>query len=484
MSKAVVFGVATVAVLGGVYLGAAAYSGSMVQKEYEVALDEVTQALPFLRVVDRQYDKGLFSASATYGLQLGCASPEDEGGGKFVTLTFRDSIAHGPLPGFSSVGLARIDTQIVLPENAPESLRQWIGGMKPEAIRTAIDFGGATHTRVELPAGEIKNDNARLHWQAMRAGFRMNSGRTASSAEFELPEIAIDARSKEGESIRFRLVNLRGQSASEFSGPNWSTGNGSGSGTTTLDQVQLAFSKGNVQVDLSQLKFTAEQKMENDLLGTSASFTGTASVKVGERTIVLDKIELQESMKRLHAPTLHKIVLGFWQELGGVCGKTPADFAQSMEEKQLAMLFGMKELLTHNPEYSVDKIAVTYESQEGRLAYSVAADGITSEDLHQPDLLLGKIITKGSARLPIAWLAKITSEIKGGQAMPQEMVDATIGELVGTGYVTREGDFIVTTTLFERGQLTINGKPFNTGALLGLKRPGQQDDVEEEESED
>jgi uncharacterized protein YdgA (DUF945 family) len=483
MNKAVVFGAAAVVVLGGGYIGAAAYSGNVVQQEYEAALDEVGQALPFIKIVDRQYDKGLFSATASYGLQLGCASLM---GGKPVTLvTLRQTIAHGPLPGFAGVGSARIDTEIVLPENAPEGLRQWFANMKPEAIRTLIGYGGEISARIEIPEGEIKERDVRLHWQAMHLAFKRDGEQKASSVDYTIPEITFEFN-REGKAGHFKLVNLHGQSANESAGDALF---GNSSGTATLDQLQIAAAgggKGDVLFDFSQIKGATTQKMENDLLAISSSLTGAASLKVGDRSFKLDKIEMQESFKRLHAPTLQKIVLGLWQELRGVCSKTPDELKQSWADKEMEMLVSLKALLPYNLEYSLDKFAITYEGHEGSLAYSVAANGITVDDLQQPDMsfLIGKVATKASARLPIAWLKKIAAEKSGVKDVPQGMLDTMIGQLVDTGYVTREGDFITSAASFEQGQLTVNGKVLDNssllGALLGLR---QQDDADEEDGD-
>ncbi|MDR0274633.1 MAG: YdgA family protein [Burkholderiaceae bacterium] len=484
MGKAAVFGVAAVVVAGGAYIGAAAYSGSLVQKQYDAAFDKMARTLPFIKIVDRKYDKGLFSSTASYGLRLGCDLQE----GSAATITVRDTIVHGPFPDFAGVGAARIDTQIVLPpdalpSDAPESLRQWIGGIKPEAIRTMVGFDGAFTTRVELPAGEVKEDEGRLHWQAMRATFRMNGARTHLSYNLDVPEVAFDL-SRAGETGSLKLVNLRVQSDSELANLLMTNGTSTGS----LDSLQLASSKAGLFVDLNQVKLTSSGKTENDLLGATTSVTGALDIKVGGKSFRFDKIELQESLKRIHAPTLQKITLGIWQELGGICRKTPAELAQSLQGKQAEMLLGFKQLLIYNPEYSVDKIAVTYEGQEGTLAYSVAASGVTDQDLQQPDVrnLLNKVTAKASARLPVAWLEKIAAESAGGKVTPQEIhakIDAAISQMNQAGYVVREGDFIASAALFEHGQLTVNGKPLDSRALM-MGHPGHSGGGEANGEED
>ena len=475
MGKAGILAAAVVVVLGGGYLGAAVYSGGAVRAKYEAEMDKVSQALPFIKIVDQKYDKGLLSSTATYGLRIGCdpqeagqeAGGQEEGGSaKSVTITLSNSIAHGPFPDFDGVGLARIDTQIVLPPEAPEELRKWVSGMKPEAIRTVIGFDDTATTRIELPAGEVKEDEGSLRWQAIRASARMNGARTRLSYDLDVPEVAFD-HSKAGETGGFKLVNLRLHSDSELGNSLLPIG---GTDTGSLDSLQFTVSKPDLSIDLNQVKLTSSAKTENDLLGGTSSLTGVLGVKVGERAFKFDPIEMQVSMKRIHAPTLQKITLGFWQELGNVCRKTPTELAQSMVDNQVAMLLGMKDLLVYNPEYSVDKIALTYEGKEGTLAYSVAANGITSEDLQQPNpsVLLDKATFKASAKLPVAWLEKIVAEIKGGQASPQEIqaqIEGGLAPLVQAGYVTREGEYISSSAAFEHGQVTVNGKPFDQRAL-------------------
>ena len=475
MGKAGILAAAVVVVLGGGYLGAAVYSGGAVRAKYEAEMDNVSQTLPFIKIVDPKYDKGLLSSTATYGLRIGCdpqeagqeAGGQEEGGSaKSVTITLSNSIAHGPFPDFDGVGLARIDTRIVLPPEAPEALRKWVGGMKPDAIRTVIGFDDTATTRIELPAGEVKEDEGSLRWQAIRASARMNGARTRLNYDIDVPEVAFD-HSEAGETSSLKLVNLRLHSDSELGNSLLLAG---GTGTGSLDSMQFTAAKAGLSVDLNQVKLTSSAKTENDLLGGTSSLTGVLGVKVGERVFKFDPIEMQVSMKRIHAPTMQKISLGFWQELGNICRKTPAELAKSMEGKQAAMLLGMRDLLVYNPEYSLDKIALTYEGKEGTFAYSVAANGVTSEDLQQSDprALLGKATLKASAKLPVAWLEKIVAEIKGGQASPQEIqaqIEGGLAPLVQAGYVTREGEYISSSAAFEHGQVTVNGKPFDQRAL-------------------
>ena len=471
MTKAAVSGVAVIVVLGAAYVGLSAYSGSVVHKHYTEALDKMQKegALPpILKVTDSKYEQGLLSSTATLSLQLGCALPGAATPAPVVTL--HGDIAHGPFPAFSSLGLARIDTSIALPPDAPAPLRAWLAGMKPGAIRTTIGFGGASSTSVDLPAGQFKQDDGQLQWKPMHARFQLDGARKNFSYDLDMPEVALDFSGDSGAGS-FKLVNLRGQAdGTVVEGMLM----GSGTGAFTLDQAQVQTDSpgGKLLFNLNQLKYTTKSQEANDLLDASVALTGTADFKMGDKALKLDKIEVQESMKRLHAPTLRKLSLGFWQSLGGsLCAAGNSDLAETMEEQQAAMLAGMAQLLPYNPEYSVDKVAVSYEGKEGTLAYSVAANGMTAQDLQTPDRnnLLGKITAKASGKVPLAWLEKIAAESgKDRELSPQEtqqQLDSAIDSLVKEGYIIREGDFISSSAQFEHGQLTINGKP---QALPGL----------------
>jgi|GEM_PF-1326792 len=483
MGKAVIWGVAAVAVVGGAYLGVAAYSGSMVRKYYDADLDKLERMLPIIKVTERKYESGLLSASATYSLRIGCdpqaAGPDGDGGAKSITITLRDNIALGPFPGFAGVGLARADTQVVLPPDAPQELRQWAAAMQPDAIRTTIGFDGAYTTHMQLPAGEIKGKDGGLHWKPVRATFSMNSAHTFMSYELELPEAALDfARDEDTGSVK--LVNLRAQGNGELMG-NMIWGNATS--LAALDHLQITATRANVQIDLNQLKFNSSSvAADGGLLGTSASMTGALDINADGKTFKFDKIEMQESMKRIHAPTLQKIMLGFWQQAGGMCRKAAANPQQPTQDHEAAMLLGMKDLLIHNPEYSLDKIAITYEGREGTLSYSVAASGITSEDLQQPNMpsLLNKAIAKASVKVPVAWLEKIAAENKSGQ----QLLDMMLGNLIKAGYIAREGDFITSAALLEHGQLTLNGKPLDGSALLPPMHLQPQPQPEQEQKQE
>ena len=454
MKKAAVLGVAVVVVLVG---ASPALTGSMVRKQYDAQLDKVAAALPALKVVERKYEQGLFSSTATTTLQIGCVP----------AITIRDHIAHGPFPGFSGFGLARSDTQIVLPPDAPTPLRAWVEGLKPEAIRTTIGFGGDTETRVNLPAAQFKDGADSLQWQPLRATFRMNGAQTSVSSEFDAPEVTLDFDAK-GEPGSVKLVNLHGQSqVAPVAGDLLM---GVGTSVFTLDRMQVAAPGKAMQFNLNQLNYTVKSQAEKDLLSATESISAAADFKLGETALKLDKIELQESFKRLHAPTLRALMLGFWQELGGsLCQESPEDAAQALRGKQAAMLAALTQLLPYDPEYSVDKIAVSTGGQEGTLAYSLAAHGMTAQDMQggNPLKLLGKVTVKASGKLPVAWLEAIGERMamrgdRLGEASPQEVhqqISGAIEQLVGTGYVTREGDFLSSSAQFEKGQLTVNGKP-------------------------
>jgi uncharacterized protein YdgA (DUF945 family) len=126
-------------------------------------------------------------------------------------------------------------------------------------------------------------------------------------------------------------------------------------------------------------------------------------------------------------------------------------------------------LLPHNPEYSLDKLAVEVDGQRGELSYSVGLQGVTEADtqLPLPALLMGKGQLKGKAQVPIAWVEKAMARFGGpggaaaaDPAAQAEMTQVLLTKLETDGFVQRKGDMLTSEVAFDKGQMTVNGKPF------------------------
>ncbi len=109
-------------------------------------------------VISRHYQRGVFGATEelTYGVgpatlsalgPMAAALPDLAG----WRITVRNTIHHGPLPQFRTIGLATISTDITLPPQLSAKLRQWLGGEPAFQIHSHLGWFGDTTTVVESP---------------------------------------------------------------------------------------------------------------------------------------------------------------------------------------------------------------------------------------------------------------------------------------------------------------------------------------------
>lgn len=220
-------------------------------------------------------------------------------------------------------------------------------------------------------------------------------------------------------------------------------------------------------------KFSSKVSVEGDLLSTAAE--GSAALDINGHKV--DKVLWQESAKRLHLPTMEAIALSFInkENMGLICqgGAGKAALEQKMQQLSAELPVKLMALLPHNPEYSVDKVAATYQGKEGEIGYSLGTQGVTAEEVKpdavNPMVLIPKVVASAQIKIPTAWLRAIAEASKGdGEAPTDQAINAMIEPAIAQGLVVREGDFLVAKASFKNGAATLNGKPM---PLPGLPPP-------------
>ncbi|RZL89187.1 MAG: DUF945 family protein [Variovorax sp.] len=318
---------AVVVVIGGAWLGATAYTGHRIAGAYEARLAKLEKQFPFLRVVDRQTDRRLLSSTYSGKVQVGCVPDAAAGdkGGKPLVIGFRDQVRHGPLPGFQGFGAAVIDSQITLPEDAPEALRKYVAGMAPEDIRTTVGYGGDYKTALRLPAGEVAFPAGQLSWPEVRATGSGKLDGSASSFDGHVPEIAFRGTDRpDARAVNFKLVNLRFQGANQGAGSVWLR---PGTSSMEVERIELLGDADGkaISAQIGRIRYLTELGADKDLLNVKATIAADATLQFGAdaKPIQLDNIEFQESIKRLHGPTLQKVLDASMADLS-TCGAAGA----------------------------------------------------------------------------------------------------------------------------------------------------------------
>lgn len=463
MKKAIIAGAAIVALAGAAVVGGAAVTGSQARKALQEAPAGWQAQWPLLKVVDQKYDKGLFGATHTLTLQLGCDAQAAAAEDAKLLVTLVQRVQHGPLPGFAGFGAAVVDTEVVVPEKARKALDELTGGKPPFTARTVVGFGGGSTTSVSMPAVKFTGPKGeQFAWQGLSGEVRQ-SGDTWRY-DFVTPGMTMTAKDERA-AFDIKLTAFRMHGELSGTGSMWLRP-GKGQGELVSMEISGAGTPGERPVSpfklaLNQLKFSSDVRIEKDLISNIAKFSGNGSFNDAR----IDRVEMDVSLKRLHAPTYEKLVKRFLDTTAAACdmkqGVSPQVMLSQMQQDVVA-------LLPHNPEYSLDKLAVEFDGKRGELSYSLGLAGVTEADLQlpMPALLMSKGQVKGQAKLPVAWVEKAMAKFggPGGQAPADpaaqaEMMNVMLGKLEGEGYIQRKDDMLSSTFSFDKGVMTVNGKP-------------------------
>lgn len=487
MNKAVVGAAALVVVAGGGVVGFAAWSGGKVAGELQAQTAALVAPFPGVKVVENSVTKGLFSSVHTVTLDIGCTpaaeapalQPAVDGApaGKPLQITWRDHVRHGPLPGGKGLGLATIDTEIVLPPEVAAHVARLFGDKPVVQVHTALGFGGAYVSELTSPpfkyAEAGKGD---IDWQGVKATVRGNlTGGLGAGGSYsvEAPGLSVNFASEQANgTLRVGRLALQGEVSPQ---PDASLLLAPGRGSGGIDSITFALAPAGgkvVDVRFEKLVFDSEAKVDGQGLWSAVSKMGMTG-RVDD--FAIEQVDMQVSLNRLHGATYQQLMNRAMQSSFG-CHK-PGDEAAVREAAALAadMQKGFTTLLMHNPEYGLDRLAVRLGGKTAELSYRLGTKGVTEADaaLPLPALLGTKGYGAATFKVEDGWIEQVVTKVVATKAaaegMPADetvtqtmaMINATLDDLVAKGYVAREGKAVVSKAAFEGGMLKVNDQPMN-----------------------
>ncbi len=219
------------------------------------------------------------------------------------------------------------------------------------------------------------------------------------------------------------------------------------------------------RLSIGPLRITSDASIREDLLDSTGRFETSARFN----DVRLDKIEMQVSLKRLHHPTLSRVMRNMSKATFN-CEALKSPTAATVQSTDTAeVLKFLAQFLVHNPEYSLDMLRVSSGGQDMTISYSAGTTGVTEQDILgvEPAMLMAalipKAVLKADAKVPIAWIEKMQSAVPGQlkQAAQQpQAVEAMLDNAVSRGWILRDGGHIYGKASFSDGRLLFNGKPF------------------------
>ncbi|HEY4079850.1 MAG TPA: DUF945 family protein [Burkholderiaceae bacterium] len=487
---------AVVAVLVGGWWGAAAYTSHRFEQSYREQMAAVQKKYPFFALSDLQTQSGLTSGVYSGKITIGCSGK----GGLALVIHWEDQVQYGPFPGFKGFGAAAIKTHFSVADDAPEALRKALAAIKPEDISTQVGYGGGFATRVHLPAGDFQQElptmQAQARWgetvieasgqlDGSRYGYHAQmpelawSAKPAASAASAASADAADAADAVASadpaasapvvmpSVDFKIKGVDVQADSQAVGAYvWLR---QGTETASIEHMETTTTGPDghpIGSIMEKVAVKGSLAVSQDLLDGHAQYTiGSMSFPMPGKVLTIANADVQATVKHLHAPTLDKILAQVMQTVYRQCDASPDPTAAATAMLQaFAKAAGdAKQLLIHDPEVSFDKFAMDIDGKRGEFSLAASLHGLTAADLAAGPALQAKLMQSAKlnaqGKMPLAWLNQA-----GAQASP-EQAQLMADSMVQRGFAVREGDFLKAQFQFDKGAMTLNGKP------MGAPRP-------------
>lgn len=430
-----------------VWAGGTAYSGQALQKALESAgpMGDAGEQ-DIVKVVGRQYEKTFLGATRTLQLQLGCAAD----GQTPLNMTWRDRIEHGPLPGFTTLGGARIRSEIELDAATKAELKARIGSESlPVDIVTLVGLTGGRSTT--LSGHDIRMTDAKSGMQLALLGLKATIDTSGSETRlrYELGSYTVaDPR------VRMEMQGLSGTSRGPS--PHWYALATEGEGTLKLmtvrrNDTEAANAKPLLQLKDMRVKQTS--RTDGELYSTQVSFN-TSGEAGGHK---LDAVQMKMAFKNLHGPSYAKLMAALAAPYYSCGQAAQADPAQALLARTKPMQDAFMALLPHNPSLALEDLSVTYAGQTAKFSYALGTQGVTADEVKAGfgPALVRKFGFNARAEAPVAMVKAIAQT----QNQPPEMVDGMLAQGVAQGMLQRKGEVVVMEAVAANGQFKLNGRP-------------------------
>jgi uncharacterized protein YdgA (DUF945 family) len=483
----------TFALIGVAYTASAWFLGKNVEASIDEQYNNLSASQPYIRVVKREYQRGIFQSEETVTLSLvsnlpsSTANQDGLPGGasdRPMELTLHTRIQHGPFPGFSTLGAATSETELVLSDESKAGMAKLLGDANPFLQHSVIHFDGSGTARFSSPRFDFSfpGKGSQIHhiaWEGVEGSMDFTPGVKSFTLHMQAPKLEItDAQ---GGAISLDHIVFEGDQQQMFQDLPYLY---SGTSHFAIGKISVNDGEGKLgPMAINQLVYDVELPLQGDYLDLIT--------RVGTDGLTIDKdsfgpAHMDISFRHIHARAaaeLNKQLMLFYTD--------PA--LQSSNPKELAglLLSQLKQnaetILANDPQINIDRISFSNPDGEAKLAARVKLIDITLEEVANPMMMLMKLEATGNLTLPEEMIVQLLrnppfakqakfadltpEEIKArGQAAAKQF-QQQVAMLTEQGYLNREDNLIKTSMAFKAGQLTINGKPFSPGAGGGSRMP-------------
>ncbi len=439
------------------YTGASWIIGIKIQSRLEASEQDALKRAPYLVQVNHLYTRGLFTSTeeSTYGFSGSLARLNVPGSGPGSTgappqLTIRNNIAHGPLPRLRSIGLATIDSEVVLPQRAALMLDAVLGTHPTVSVRTTLGWLGGSRTQMSVPAFQAQlPGGATVSWRGLTG-----TGEMGKSGEWaaELDSDGLSARNALS-SLEVGEIHIDGHMQPAFGSMNV------GNARLTLASLEARTANGGTTL-VKGLSISSASQVDGEFVNSEVRL---AADQVSGAKFSFSHVVYGMRVLHLEGTALAGLTQAVRQAQMNAAGPGGAAAAQAAIRD--AMTRYGADLLVHDPAIEIQSLAFAMPEGEFHLAASLAAHGIRREDLTggAVGLIALTRYLDGALELRIddALLARIIASSPQGPTL-----SARLDTLEKQGFLRRDGSAWTAQIAYHAGRLTINGQPYPPAAGL------------------
>ena len=491
MNKAAGTVVAIVVVAGVAWAGTSWYTGTRVEAEIVKSIERANAQM--LEVAPEwggklslaSFEKGVFSSNARYLLTLPPMTPATAepaaaapgapapaapaaAAGKPTEIVIADHIEHGPFPmsRIAHGGLTPVmaTSNFELERNA--SVEEWFkhtSGAVPLSGMASLGYGGAVDGKVNIAPVAYDTPTDGVTFSGLELNFDVNADRTVSKLDGDFDRLLFKTQNAEGTPTTFeaKTVVLNSDMRGMFIGQN----------EITAKSLTITIPDSKVEI--------ADYAQRMDLKEADNKVSGTLGYEVGQ--VRVNGADLASGQFVLRVKDLDAAAIQRMSELYRESAMRAAQSgnqagAEPTPQEQQAFMDAVMQSLAGNPTLQIDPLLIKTAKGEGRFTLKI--------DLKKPidpamtmDAIAAQMVNQMDARLVVSKpmltdLLAFQATSAGAPADAAQKQAAQQTELVGAmgqqmGAVRVDGQNIVSTLSYSKGEIDFNGKKMPVGDFAG-----------------
>ena len=473
MNNKAIIGASAVAVLVIGYVGGSWALGRAVHSGFDSWEQQLAnRPLPMIKVAERKYMPGVFSSVEEVTFEFNreffdqlmkSRQPEQQVPAAAETLdpspmrfTVRNEVKHGPFPGFTGIGMGRIDTKLVWSKELRAQLDKFLPGREPVEITTQLALLGGASSHVTSPAFELKDEKMSLAWQGFEGDFSV--GRNLGTIGCDATAPGVSMHDAEGAGAKLETLKITCDGKRVFDALYTGTVN------FEIANIEGSAKGGASPLRVQKLSYSSDVRAEGDYLDMAMK-AGAAAFTFMQYELADVKYEL--SMRHVHGPTYAALSRKMQDTaMSSMSGDPAASLALAGALAEYGPL-----LLEHSPQLVIDHVGFSAPEGEFGIKGTVALAGFKKDDLATAQsraALVGKVVANADVWISEGLLNKDWSapvektEVTDKDPQSPSRLEALRQQVAAfeqQGFVTRKEGQLHTHIEFKGGALTANGKP-------------------------